>query len=873
MPSSPTWSFGPFRLDPANACLWQANRLVTLRPKPFAVLSYLVAHAGQLVTKEALFEAVWSETAVSDTVLKACIRQIRQALGDTAQTPQFIATVHRRGYRFLAPVTTAEPSSLPTTEATSPAKLDDLLESSLPSAPHHGFIVSRERELQQLHSWLGEARRGRRQVVFITGEPGVGKTTLLEALVEQAGVAPGAGLAWGQCVEHYGATEAYLPVLEALGQLCRGSEASQVVAVLRQRAPTWLVQMPWLLSPTDRELLRHELLGTTRERMLREFAAAIQALTRDQVLVLVLEDLHWSDHATLDLITFLAHQREPGRLLLVGSYRPVDAIVRGHPLLNVKQNLQLHGLCAELPLAPLSEAVVATYLATRLPGLTPPDGLVQQVFQRTDGNPLFMVNVIEHLVAQGTLVAGNGHWRLQEPIAGTDIGVPESLRQMIAQQLDRLTPDERRIVEVGSVRGIEFSAAVVAACLEAPLGDVEASCERLAQRGYILRPAHIVKWPDGTMTPYYAFRHALYQQVAYDQVGAASLVRLHRRIGERLEEGYGPQAQEIAAELAMHFVRGRDHKRAVQYLRQAAETAMQRHAHREAIEYLRQALDILQRLPETSERTRLELDVHLALGPALMVTKGFAEPEVESVYHRPRALCERLGETARLCPILFGLWRSHYVRAQVESARQLGEQLLSLAAGQQDPGLLIEAHGALGQTLCVQGELIPAREHLAQVRRLYNPRLHYPLALRYAYDPGVYAHAMQGWVLWLLGYPEQALRCGDEALALTWELSHPFTVSLTLAMVAVIQHMCRRGQSTQELAAASLAISTAQGFPYLQAVGTIVHGRGLVEQGQVEAGIAQMDRGLGASQAAGVKILRPISWRRRVGRPGTSTPG
>src|SRR5690606_16974497 len=178
-------------------------------------------------------------------------------------------------------------------------------------------------------------------------------------------------------------------------------EASQVVAVLRQQAPTWLVQMPWLLNPTDRELLRHELLGTTRERMLREFAAAIQALTNDRILILVLEDLHWSDHATLDLITFLAHQREPARLLLVGSYRPVEAIVRGHPLLSVKQNLQLHGLCAELPLAPLSEAAVATYLAARFPGLTPTDELVQQVFQRTDGNPLFMINVVEHLVARG----------------------------------------------------------------------------------------------------------------------------------------------------------------------------------------------------------------------------------------------------------------------------------------------------------------------------------------------------------------------------------------------------------------------------------------------------------------------------------------
>jgi predicted ATPase len=266
----------------------------------------------------------------------------------------------------------------------------------------------------QLQQWWAQARQGQRKVVFLTGEAGIGKTALVEAFVAQVVATEAVWLGQGQCIEQYGAGEAYLPMLEALERLCRAPGAAHLLTLLRAHAPTWLVQMPWVLNPTDHEALRHELFGATQARMLREMAAWIEALTVETPLVLVLEDWHWSDYATLDLVAWLARRQEPARLLLVGTYRPVEVLTRGHPLRDVPQALQMHGRCAELPLAFLSEAAVSEYLRRRLPGYQEPAALARLIYQRTDGNPLFMVHVVEELLTQGRVGEQQGQWVLHD---------------------------------------------------------------------------------------------------------------------------------------------------------------------------------------------------------------------------------------------------------------------------------------------------------------------------------------------------------------------------------------------------------------------------------------------------------------------------
>jgi DNA-binding winged helix-turn-helix (wHTH) protein len=294
MREPPSLIFGAFRLDLRDERLWRGQEVMHVSPKSFAVLRALVAQAGQLVTKDALFTAVWPETVVSESVLTVAIRELRQVLGDRARLPQFIETVHGRGYRFMAPVAVAESS--PPRHQTAGMMRPPVPVARL-SSP---FFVGRDAELAQMHRWFTAALQGTRQVGIIAGEPGIGKTALVSTFVAQVSASEDLWVGHGQCLEQYGAGEPYLPMLEALGRLCRSRDGTALVSVLRQYAPSWLMQMPALLSPIEGEALQRMVGPTSQVRMLRELTEALDALTAERPLVLVLEDLHWSDRATLE---------------------------------------------------------------------------------------------------------------------------------------------------------------------------------------------------------------------------------------------------------------------------------------------------------------------------------------------------------------------------------------------------------------------------------------------------------------------------------------------------------------------------------------------------------------------------------------------
>src|SRR5262245_17308214 len=482
------WHFGPFRLDQANAGLWRAEQPVTLRPKTFEVLVYLVTHAGQLVTKEALLDAVWPETTVSEGVLKSSMDELRKALGEPAKAPQWIATVHRRGYRFVAPVTRvegsplAEVSATPRTPLPAPDPMPVLPSTAVSAPPPASLLVAREAELATLHQWFAKALQGERHLGFITGEAGIGKTTLVDTFVAQlAGQAP-LWLGRGQCIEQYGAGEAYLPLLEALGQMGRTPDGPQLVTLLHQQAPSWLLQLPALLALAEYEALQRYASGTTRERMLRELAEAVAVLTATRPCVLVLEDLHWSDTATIEWLAYVGRRREPARLLVLGTYRPVEALVRAHPVRSMVQELTVHGYGAELHVGEWSEAGVAAYLTQRGAGAEVPAALVRVLTQRTDGHPLFLVTVVDELVRQGRLQVAPTGW---VPAGGLDAvtgGVPQSIRHLLEHQVAQLPLADQELLAVASVAGVEFAVAAVAAGVQQAGEDGEGQCDALAHR-------------------------------------------------------------------------------------------------------------------------------------------------------------------------------------------------------------------------------------------------------------------------------------------------------------------------------------------------------------------------------------------------------
>lgn len=574
--------FQSFRLDTNDECLWREGQRLALTRKAFAVLNYMVERAGHLVTKEELMEAVWPETFVQEEILKTYVRKLRQTLGDNAQRPLFIETQQGRGYRFIAPV--AEETF------DEPVYADN-------QAPH---LFDREHEWQQLQTWYERARTGERQIIFISGEAGIGKTALTEAFISRTAAQTQARTATAQCVATYREQEPYYPILEALGRLCRGPGSDHMVELLAKHAPSWLVQFPALVTPAHRETLQRELLGATRGRMLRELCEVLEALTAETPLVLVLEDLHWADYSTVDLISALARRQEPARLMVLATYRPVEVILAQHPLKQLKHELQIRNRCEELPLELLREEAVTEYLTARFPGHSFPATLSGLIYRRTEGNPLFVVTLADDLLRHSLLreESETHTWQLKVTL---DEFVPKSLQQIIEAQLEQLTADERAWLNVASVAGSEFTAFVVAGG-GMDQASVEECCDGLAQRQLLLRNVGLVELPDGSVSGVYQFTHSLYREVLYRGSSQAAKVRFHKRIGHALEELWNGDLLGIASELARHFQEGREYARAVRYLRVAAENAAQRCAYPEAVAILERALEDAAKLPEATRR-------------------------------------------------------------------------------------------------------------------------------------------------------------------------------------------------------------------------------------------------------------------------------
>ena len=579
--------FHTFRLDSSNHCLWRGEERVSLAPKAFDVLRYLVEHADRLVTQEEILEALWPETYVNPEVVKKYVLGIRKVLGDQTDKPVFIATVPRRGYRFIAPVVD---------EADRPLKAVGAKSTRI-------GILGREAELAQMHGWLDQALGGERQTIFITGEPGIGKTTIVQAFLEQVSQAS-VLVVRGQCLEHYGAAEPFLPLLDGFSRMLRSSGGTQALDLLRQQAPMWLAQMPSLISQSETAHQQSQVAGSSRERMLREMAGAIESLTAHAPLLLVLEDLHWSDYSTLDLMSYLARRSDPARLMIIGTYRPVDVILNDHPLKGVKRELQAHSLCHELSLEYLAEDVIAEYLAARFPRHLLPGSLRRTIYQRTEGNPLFMVTLLDFLCNEKMIVEEQGIWKLRVDLAEVEQGVPGNLRQLIEKQIERLSADERIVLEAASVAGTECSSVAIAAGLGMPIEWVEKLCEELARRHQFLSPSWLVELPDGTITPRHRFIHVLYREVPYRLIAPRLRSQIHHRIADCGEQVYGDRKSEIAAELAMHYEQSRDWLRASKYLIEAAQNATRKSAHHEAAGLARRGLEALRSLP----RSAVELD-------------------------------------------------------------------------------------------------------------------------------------------------------------------------------------------------------------------------------------------------------------------------
>ena len=737
--------FAAFELDEANASLLRDGDPVALAPTPFAVLCALVRKRGSLLTANALLDEVWGHQFVSDSVLRTAISELRTALDDDARQPRFIQTVSRRGYRFIAE--TSEVAAAPVQGNVPVVKaLDD------------ASFVGRAEPLSRLRRAWESACSGKREIVWIAGEAGVGKTTLIEHFIAGLG---NVACARGQCVEHYGTGEPYLPVLEAISELCRID--GTLVPVLRTVAPTWLLQLPWFTSTEERELLQRELAGVSSDRMLREMGALLDRSGDRQTLLLVTEDLHWSDRATIQLIDYVARRRGNARLMWLATFRLAEVVALEHPLNRLRRELRIHDLCDEIVLDPFSESEVAAYVTKRAPSITVDEAFVRALHDRTDGMPLFVASVVSEMRAradEGSVVAA-------EQVA--KMAVPENLSAIIERYFARLDNDQRLLLSAAAAYGVEFRVRTIAAALERDVASVSDLCAQLAREQLWLVAPRIEGRSDEATG--YSFRHALFRQVVYDCTPPSARAQLHRNIAAALERERAAGASVAAAELATHFERGGDPAGAVRYHTEAADGALSHFSPEGCLAITERASRLLEEVAAGAARNALQIGIETLHGLAATRVLG-AGSEAKRALQRAYSL---LGddEHPMRARLLHGFGFMLCLRAEYGEALAVADRAEALGSGTGDAALLSTASTVHGQVDQLQGRSKAAREWLERGLAAVEPLDVGPG--EFLVDPQVGLLALLSIPLLHLGLVAQARSClaraHDRARASEWPMA------------------------------------------------------------------------------------------------------
>ena len=756
-------AFGPFALDGSNGPLWRGPSAVPLRRKAARVLYALAARPGEVVETEALLAEVWRDLAVTPQTLTNVVREIRVALGDTARQPRWVRTLHGRGYVFVG---TAAPAA----------------------DGGEALCVAREAELARLAALWRQAAAGRSTVAFVSGEPGVGKTTLVAtgvaALRRHAGPAP-PRYAVGACVEQHGGGEAYLPLLEALdAYLAAGDD--DAAALVRGCAPSWLAQLPWRLADGEHAALP----PASAPRMVREGLTLLRRLADRQPLVLVLEDLHWSDAPTVELLAALARRPMPVPLLVLGTLREVDAARRRHPLVPLVDELTRGGAAAIIRLAPFDRPAVAAYLAARFATGAVPARVAARLEARTAGNPLFLRSAVDALLA-ARAIAGDegGGWRIDEGALNGRAAL-QPLRGFVAAELERLSPAARAVLAAASVAGVPATPAELAGALRRPELAVERLCEELARGGRLLRVA-----PGRGAIRRYAFVHHAYLQVVRGGLGTAQRRQLSRRLGMCLAALYPRRHDALAARLALLAVRGNAPRQALHWYERAATRAEQCFAYRECAAHLRAALAQLRRL-RAPDRV-LAGQLHLRLAAAQALVEGYSVADIAAALESSRAhFAAARGGAGRVGHFLaeMGLTRLAITRAEYGAARAHAGRLRRLVSGA-PPGFAAPAAYWSSCIAALCGDLRQAERRLDEAAAIGDP----PPALRHT-DLARQIGTHRAMLLTARGDVEEAARVAAATLARSQALNWP--ADLAHAWVAEAERLALLGGSAAEAAAA-----------------------------------------------------------------------
>jgi len=795
---SKIYEFGPFRLDVGERLLLRDGQRIRLRSKVFDTLCVLVENQGRLLGKEKLMQTIWPETIVEENNLDHNISTLRRVLDEKKKESKYIETVPRKGYRFVAEV--REPGTEPQVDARTTgqtvsaessgngsaqvwqAELTAVRAEFAQRAPKDSFVapapqsqshnVGRQEEVAELFRAFESATAGRGTLACVAGEPGIGKTSLVEQFLGELETSrKECTVVMGRCSERLAGSEAYLPILEALENLLRGPRAELLGRMMKLIAPTWYVQVAplWVSVDTSFGQVLKEAKTASRERMKREWSALLEELSRPRPLVVFLDDLHWADVSTVEMLAYAAKKLPSIGVMLIAAYRPMEMWLEKHPFVPVRLELQRQGVCRELVLDLLSREDVTRYLSLKLPSHDLPAELPNFIFERTEGSPLFMADLVRHLQEHRLLTKESGRWELALPLQAVERELPESVRSIVQKRIDQLSENDRGLLEAASVQGQQFDSAVIAEVVGRDADSVERQLQLLERGHSFVKLIQEREFPDKTVSLRYGFVHVLYQNAIYDSLTLTRKIVLSKGVADAIERHFQDKRSTVALELALLFELARDFERASDYFLLAAEHASSLFANSEAVELARRAMSSAAKLPVESRLPRMLAaanrsgQLHLTLSQLEQAILDFETAERIAV-----ELGDAEAQVNAICAAAlakFNLRRMEETREQALRALRIAQ-----AAGSQ----VAEASSQLVlglERLCF-GATAEAEQHFSQsvpVLRKKGPPLHALEAIGFA---GL-LHA------WQLDY-EDADRAVGWTLEHARELGVPYHIIMNL---------------------------------------------------------------------------------------------
>jgi predicted ATPase len=726
--------------------------------------------------------------------------------------------------------------------------------------------VGRESQRAQLMRAYARVKQGRSLIVALTGEPGIGKTSLVEDFLPEL-IARGERptIARGRCSETLAGSEAYLPILDVLDALLHRHDGPSLATVIKAVAPTWYLQVatPSIGESTTVESAlsgeaRQAQPAASQERMKRELGALLQEISRIQPVVLFIDDLHWADISTVDILNYLAGRFSDMRVLVVTSYRPADMALANHPFVAIRSDLQSRGLFEEIGLGFLETADVEHYLALEFPGHGFPRDFAGSIHAKTEGSPLFMVDLLRYLRDTGGIVQEKGTWIVARGVPDVPKDLPESVRGMIARKIEQVDEQDRRLLLAASVQGSEFDSAIVGEAAKMEPGEVEDRLEKLERVHVFVSRGDEQEFPDGTLTLKYRFVHVLYQNVLFASLQPTRRVTLGKAIVAALMAHYGKDAPSIAPRLAVLFETARDFAASAQFFFIAAQRAVALFGFREALSLAERGLDGLETLPEGPERLQLELGLQMIRGLALRSVKGWAAPELESTFTRARALCQQLGDPPELFPVLWNLAFFNMIRGDLALVREQTATLMRQAEQAGRPAFLMAVHHVAGVASEFIGDFAESSRLLERAREFHMPPQHDAYNAMFGIDPGMVARAMSSRPLWALGYPDRAMARSAETIALCRSQRQPVTFVFAL-IVAQGVHLYR-GETAQAIMLGDeiVALCREYEFPQEAEWARGFQASAMALEGRTAEGVAQLRASLAALHALRSGLTRTM---------------